>query len=142
MTREPAGEIAERFLIHLSASAGAVLATFTVLRALARVTSWLPSERLPLLLVSALTVFAVSALREARDVARGQSLTKVIWDYASLALACALSLSPIQQTAFHSIAATIDWFVAPSVRRPRDAVLPCASPAHGRALEQASHRPS
>jgi len=91
MAREPVSEIAERFLIHLSASAGAVLATFTVLRALARVTSWLPSERLPLLLVSALTVFAASALREARDVARGQSLTKAIWDHASWALGCALS---------------------------------------------------
>jgi hypothetical protein len=91
MAREPVSEIAERFLIHLSASAGAVLAAFTVLRALARVTSWLPSERLPLLLISALTVFAASALREARDVARGQSLTKAIWDHASWALGCALA---------------------------------------------------
>jgi len=91
MAREPVSEIAERFLIHLSASAGAVLATFTVLRALARAISWLPSERLPLLLISALTVFAASALLEARDVARGQSLTKAIWDHASWALGCALS---------------------------------------------------
>jgi len=91
MTREPAGEIAERFLIHLFASTGAVLAAFAVLRALARVTGRLPSERLPLLLISALTVFAVSALREARDVARGQSLTKAIWDHASWALGCALA---------------------------------------------------
>jgi hypothetical protein len=64
---------AERLRIHLFWSPGPVLATVAVLRALARVTSWSVSERLPLLLVSALTVFAVSALREARDVARGLS---------------------------------------------------------------------
>jgi len=68
-----------------------------VLRALARVSGRLPSERLPLLLLSALTVFAVSALREARDVARGQSLTKAIWDHASWALGCAPSAHVISR---------------------------------------------
>ncbi len=95
MAREGASEIAERFLIHLFSSAGAVLLAFTVLHALARATSRLPAERRPLLPISAPSVFAGSTLREARDVARGRSLTKAIWDYASWALGCALSIRHI-----------------------------------------------
>jgi hypothetical protein len=86
--------MAERFVIHFFSSCGIVLCTFFLLRLLRRKTSlvFLPSIPEQQLLFSALAVFAVSTLREAYDVYRGQPLLKAFTDYASWLFGCGFSV--------------------------------------------------
>lgn len=85
--------IIDRFLIHFFASMGIVTAGLFALRCVQRKTqwAWLPHLIQPQLILVSLAVFAVSALREAYDVANGQSLVKAITDYVSWAGGCTVS---------------------------------------------------
>ena len=80
--------IAERFLIHLFASGGAVLAVLFALRYFLRrvPTPWLPQTIPQQIVFAAVCVFAASALREAWDMAHGQSLLKAGTDHLSWAI--------------------------------------------------------
>lgn len=84
---ESAKYIAGRFLLHLGGSTSLVLAVFFF-------TDWVHrrwEQGMPLILAGAL-VFAGSTLREAWDVARGQSLRKAVVDYASWLVGTAASV--------------------------------------------------
>ncbi|MCI0352577.1 MAG: hypothetical protein L0Z53_24420 [Acidobacteriales bacterium] len=82
---ELALHIVERFTLHLASSTSLVLALAFLLRWLKRRfrTEWLSEVPAVQLTVAALLVFAFSTLREAYDVANGQPLVKVAFDYAS-----------------------------------------------------------
>lgn len=77
--------IIDRFIIHFAASTFGVLALFFALRFLfrKRPSRWFSSERLHLLVTSALIVAASASLREPFDVAHGQSLVKALSDFIS-----------------------------------------------------------
>ena len=85
--------ILDRFVIHLFASGGAVLAVLFTLRYFLRrlPTPWLPQTIPAQLVFGAVSIFAAAALREAWDVAHGQSLAKAFTDYASWAAGCGLA---------------------------------------------------
>lgn len=85
--------ILDRALIHFFASAGVVVACLFVLRTVERRTKWpwLPHMLQAQLVFVALCVFCGAALREAYDVAQGQTLAKAISDYVSWALGCGCS---------------------------------------------------
>ena len=80
--------ILERSIIHIFASGGAVLAVLFALRYFLRrrPTSWLPQQIPQQIVFAAVCVFAGSALREAWDVAHGQSLLKAATDHFSWAI--------------------------------------------------------
>ena len=84
----------DRALIHFFASAGIVLLSLFVLRFVQKKKAWpwLPVMLQAQLVFVGVCVFAVSALREAYDVAQGQSMAKAISDYASWALGCLASI--------------------------------------------------
>lgn len=87
MTTENRKYLAGRFVFHVAASTSLVLAVFFF-------TDWVHrrwEQGMPLILAGAL-VFAGSTLREAWDVARGQSLTKAVLDYTSWLLGTAGSV--------------------------------------------------
>lgn len=81
------GHILERALLHFVASVFLVLAVYFALhywlRHNARARLWLSSEPRHILAVAALSVFAISALREPVDVAMGQSVVKAFTDFFS-----------------------------------------------------------
>ena len=85
--------IIDRFLIHLFASGGISLAAIFALRMAQRRLrcGWLPTQLLGQCSAVAIVVFTVAVLREAYDVARGQSLAKAVCDYASWAGGCGCS---------------------------------------------------
>ncbi len=87
------GHILDRGIIHFFSSAGVLLCCFCVLRFVHRKKqwAWLPGEFRAQLLFAAICVFAGSALREAFDVAGGQSLAKAVTDYLSWFLGCGVS---------------------------------------------------
>lgn len=84
----------DRALIHFFASAGIVLVSLIVLRFVQRKKAWpwLPTGFQAQLVFVAVSVFAVSALREAFDVAAGQGVAKAVSDYASWAIGCGCSV--------------------------------------------------
>lgn len=84
----------DRAIIHFFSSAGICLCAFFALHYVQRKKAWpwLPSLVQPQLLFVAVCVFAGTALREAWDVAQGQSVAKAISDYASWALGCGVSV--------------------------------------------------
>jgi hypothetical protein len=86
-------QILDRGMIHLFSSAGVVLSALLVLRLMARRldSPWLPGFFQSQVLLAAVCVFAGSALREAWDVHRGQSVIKAFADYASWAIGSGLS---------------------------------------------------
>ena len=86
--------IFDRFLIHFFASAGICLCALFAIQFCQRKykLTWLPSEFKPQLIVAAIAVFAGTALREAFDVAAGQTVAKAITDYLSWAFGCAVSI--------------------------------------------------
>lgn len=77
--------ILDRFVIHFTAATSLVLALANLYRYLRRRyrNQWLPGTMPHTLAWAALTVFAISTLREAYDVRQGQSLVKAITDYIS-----------------------------------------------------------
>lgn len=77
----------DRAIIHFFASAGIVLVSLIALRFVQRKKAWpwLPTVFQAQLVFVAVSVFAVSALREAYDVSGGQTMAKAISDYASWA---------------------------------------------------------
>jgi len=83
-----------RGISHFFSSAGVVMLTFFVLRWVQRHKQWpwLPAEFRAQLVFVAVCVFAGTALREAWDVAAGQSVAKAVSDYASWALGCTASV--------------------------------------------------
>jgi hypothetical protein len=79
--------ILERAIIHFAAACFATLAVYNLyrywLRRNRRVELWLSPDKYHLLVVSALTVFALATLREPVDVYFGQTVTKAITDFIS-----------------------------------------------------------
>ncbi len=87
--------ILDRFVLHLFASPGVLLASSFALAMLCRkktTWTWLPQTRNQQIVLAAVCVFAGSALREAWDVAHGQSLVKAFFDYASWFSGCSLGV--------------------------------------------------
>lgn len=82
-----------RGIVHFFASAGIVMLGFFVLRYIQKVKKWpwLPAEFRAQIVFAAVCVFAGSALREAFDVAAGQSAWKALSDYISWALGVGVS---------------------------------------------------
>lgn len=76
----------ERFGLHFIAS-GTVILLLYYLLSLPH-WSWIPERSEQRVGFAALFVFAFSTVREAYDVAHGQSLAKAISDYASWASGC------------------------------------------------------
>jgi hypothetical protein len=83
-----------RAALHFVSSSGILLMAFFALHFVQRKKRWpwLPALVQPQLLFAAVCVFAGSALREAYDVAQGQSLAKAVCDYASWILGCGVSV--------------------------------------------------
>ena len=81
------GHIAERFLIHFTASLFLLLAFFFAIgywiRRNAKVAAWISPEENHLLLFCALLVFSLLPLREPWDVWLGQSPAKAVTDQLS-----------------------------------------------------------
>ena len=75
--------IIDRATIHFTSATSLVLSIAIGIRFASKKTKWLPRSLPQVLLLSAMTVFAISTLREAYDVAHGQSLVKAFTDYAS-----------------------------------------------------------
>ena len=86
--------ILSRFVIHFTSATALVLIVFMGLRSIRRrfmVGEWLPESWRSTLVLAALGVFAASALREAFDVAQGQSQVKAVTDYISWVLGCGVA---------------------------------------------------
>ena len=92
--------ILDRFVIHFFASTSLVALAFFFIRWIVRklqsshpvdLMRWFP------IVLSGLLVFAVSATREAVDVANGQPLIKAFTDYLSWFLGCAASVYAIHR---------------------------------------------
>lgn len=77
--------IMERASIHFASATSLVMITAVWVRFLQRKThsKWLPKSMYQTLIYAGLTVFAISTMREAYDVAHGQPLVKAFTDYAS-----------------------------------------------------------
>jgi hypothetical protein len=77
--------IIDRFVIHFTAATSLVLMLAIGFRYLSRrsKSAWFPHSMHQTLVYAAMTVFAMSTLREALDVANGQPLAKAFTDYAS-----------------------------------------------------------
>lgn len=81
--------ILDRFAVHFFASMSLVLLAFFAVRHFTpKARGWLPDEWKEQLALAGLLVFAFSTLREAWDVAHGQTLLKAFTDYASWLLGC------------------------------------------------------
>ncbi len=81
--------ILDRFAIHFVSATALVLCAATALRVAAkRWSQWLPADWRHRLVIAGLTVFAISTMREAWDVAHGQLLIKAFVDYASWVCGC------------------------------------------------------
>jgi hypothetical protein len=80
----------DRALIHYAASAFLLLAVYFILGAWAlhnkKAAVWIPAGGPPLLLISALLVWAITGIREPYDVSVGQTVAKAFSDIASWAL--------------------------------------------------------
>ena len=78
--------ILDRFLIHFTAATALLLMAAIGWRAAARKypqRKFFPRSMEQTLLYSALSTFGAAVLREAFDVAAGQTTTKAVFDYAS-----------------------------------------------------------
>ena len=88
--------IIERGAIHLLCSCFLTLAAFTALRYWRnhnrKAGVWLSGDKLHLLVVSALAVWALSTLREPFDVAAGQSTVKAVTDFISWLAGCGVAV--------------------------------------------------
>ena len=84
----------DRAIIHFFSSAGILLLGYVVLHYVQRRKqwAWLPSMTQPQLILVAVVIFAVAAMREAWDVSAGQSVAKAVSDYASWFLGCGCSV--------------------------------------------------
>lgn len=84
----------DRAIIHFFSASGVCLLSFFVLHWIQRRKQWpwLPSLVQPQLLFVAVCVFAGTALREAWDVAQGQSFWKACSDYSSWFLGCSAAV--------------------------------------------------
>ena len=86
--------VLDRFVIHFFSACGAVLACLFVLLMVIRKckNKLLPTSKEQALLVAAIVVFAFSTVREAWDVAAGQTLTKAGFDYVSWLTGCGVAV--------------------------------------------------
>jgi hypothetical protein len=93
-TMQLISHICDRGIIHFFSSAGVVLCVMHAISYLSRrfPSRFLPAEFMPRLVLAALTVFAVSTMREAYDVHNGQPLVKAFTDYLSWLSGCAMSV--------------------------------------------------
>ena len=86
--------IIERFAIHFFSSAGVLMCALFALRFGQRrlKSKFLPDSFPVQMLICAIAVFAVAAIREAFDVHAGQSIGKAVSDFISWGLGCGCSI--------------------------------------------------
>ena len=85
--------ILDRGTIHFFSSMSLVMLAFFAFRVAARKSksAWLPAAWRQQLVIAAVAIFAVSTLREAYDVANGQTVIKAFTDYLSWLAGCGVS---------------------------------------------------